>query len=114
MKKIFKKYPVIIILFIICLIFAILTSINYSMFDLFAYSDNPKYIWQLFSGAFMHGSKLAPIGLIWFHFIMNFILIFTFGGIIESKKGSKHILIVFIISLIMLLNIFISFCPRYE
>ncbi len=99
MKRI--KNPVIISLFVICLIFAILTTINYSMFDLFAYDSSPTYIWQFFSGAFMHGSKLASRALIWIHFVINFILMFIIGGTIERKKGSKYALKLFIVSLII-------------
>ena len=99
MKK--MKHTVIIGLFVICLVFAIITTFNYSMFDLFAYSSNPTYFWQYFSGAIMHGSKLAPIGLIWFHLLANFNLIFNFGWVIESKRGSKYSFIIFIVSLVI-------------
>ena len=95
------KCPVITSLFVICLIFAILSTFNYSMFDIFAYSSNPTYFWQYFSGAFMHGSKLASIGLIWFHLIANFNLIFNFGTIIESKNGSKFSFKIFIVALVI-------------
>ena len=102
MKKIIKKYPVILTLTIICLMFAILTTFNEGMYDLFAFHSKPVYFWQIFSGTFMHGLKGQGILLLWIHFILNFLtLIIPFGCLLEKKIGSKKMFIVLIIAIII-------------
>ena len=52
--NILKKYPVITSITMICLLFAIITSFNAQMYDLFSFHSKPVYIWQYFSGTFMY------------------------------------------------------------
>lgn len=64
MGRFLKKYPVVLSLTLICLLFAAVTCFYNGMYDLFAFHSSPVYIWQYFSGTFMHGSKGAPL---WFY-----------------------------------------------
>lgn len=102
MFKIIKKYPVICSLLLICLIFALLTTINNSMYDLFAFHSKPKYFWQYFSGTFMHGIKGESNILLWIHFLLNFLfLIIPFGILLEDRIGSKKILFLVLFTIII-------------
>lgn len=99
--NILKKYPVITSITMICLLFAIITSFNAQMYDLFSFHSKPVYIWQYFSGTFMHGSKEAPLWFLWLHLFLNFLMIIPFGSILENRFGSKNTFIVFIVTLII-------------
>lgn len=101
MKNLIKKYPVVFVLTVVCLLFAIATSCNEVMYDLFAFHSKPIYFWQYFSGTFMHGSKGAPLWFLWVHLFMNYLMIIPFGGLLESKIGTKNTFILFIVSMII-------------
>ena len=88
MKYLLKKYPVVITLASVCLLFAVATSFYGGMYDLFAFHSKPIYIWQYISGTFMHGSKGAPLWFLWVHLFMNYLMIIPFGCILEAKAGS--------------------------
>ena len=102
MKRIIKICPVVSILVVICLLLGILTTFLGSvMYDLFAFHSKPIYCWQYFSGTFMHGSKEAPVWFIWFHLVLNTLMLLPFGGLLEYKKGSKYVFLVFITSMVI-------------
>ena len=102
MKRIIKIYPVVSILVVICLLLGILTTFWGSvMYDLFAFHSKPIYCWQYFSGTFMHGSKEAPVWFIWFHLVLNTLMLLPFGGLLEYKRGSKYVFLVFITSMVI-------------
>ena len=44
----------------------------------------------------MHGSKGAPLWFLWVHLFLNGLMILPFGGLLERKRGSKHVLLVFV------------------
>ena len=44
----------------------------------------------------MHGSKGAPLWFLWVHLFLNGLMILPFGGLLERKIGSKHVLLVFL------------------
>ena len=97
MKNILKTYPVISTLTFICLLLGILTSIyGDPMYDLLAFHSKPVYYWQYMSGTLMHGSKGAPLWFLWVHLFLNGLMILPFGGLLERKRGSKHVLLVFV------------------
>lgn len=97
MKNILKTYPVVITLTFICLLLGILTSIyGNAMYDLLAFHSKPVYYWQYMSGTLMHGSKGAPLWFLWLHLFLNGLMILPFGGLLERKRGSKHVLLVFV------------------
>ena len=97
MKNILKTYPVISTLTFICLLLGILTSIyGNAMYDLLAFHSKPVYYWQYMSGTLMHGSKGAPLWFLWVHLFLNGLMILPFGGLLERKRGSKHVLLVFV------------------
>ena len=97
MKNILKTYPVVSTLTFICLLLGILTSIyGNAMYDLLAFHSKPVYYWQYMSGTLMHGSKGAPLWFLWVHLFLNGLMILPFGGLLERKRGSKHVLLVFI------------------
>ena len=97
MKNILKTYPVVITLTFICLLLGILTSIyGNAMYDLLAFHSKPVYYWQYMSGTLMHGSKGAPLWFLWVHLFLNGLMILPFGGLLERKRGSKHVLLVFL------------------
>ena len=97
MKNILKTYPVVSILTFICLFLGILTSIyGDPIYDLLAFHSQPVYDWQYMSGTLMHGSKGAPIWFLWLHLFLNGLMILPFGGLLEWKRGSKHVLLVFV------------------
>lgn len=96
MKNILKTYPVVSTLTFICLLLGILTSIyGNAMYDLLAFHSKPVYYWQYMSGTLMHGSKGAPLWFLWVHLFLNGLMILPFGGQLERKRGSKHVLLVF-------------------
>ena len=97
MKNILKTYPVVSILTFMCLFLGILTSIyGDPMYDLMAFHSQPVYYWQYMSGTLMHGSKGAPLWFLWVHLFLNGLMILPFGGLLERKRGSKHVLLVFV------------------
>lgn len=97
MKNILKTYPVVSTLTFICLFLGILTSIyGNAMYDLLAFHSKPVYYWQYMSGTLMHGSKGAPLWFLWLHLFLNGLMILPFGGLLERKRGSKHVLVVFL------------------
>ena len=97
MKNILKTYPVVSTLTFICLLLGILTSIyGNAMYDLLAFHSKPVYYWQYMSGTLMHGSKGAPLWFLWLHLFLNGLMILPFGGLLERKRGSKHVLVVFL------------------
>ena len=97
MKNILKTYPVVSTLTFICLLLGILTSIyGNPMYDLLAFHSKPVYYWQYMSGTLMHGSKGAPLWFLWVHLFLNGLMILPFGGLLERKRGSKHVLLVFV------------------
>ena len=97
MKNILRTYPVVSTLTFICLLLGILTSIyGDPMYDLLAFHSKPVYYWQYMSGTLMHGSKGAPLWFLWVHLFLNGLMILPFGGLLERKRGSKHVLLVFV------------------
>ena len=97
MKNILKTYPVVSTLTFICLLLGILTSIyGNAIYDLLAFHSKPVYYWQYMSGTLMHGSKGAPLWFLWVHLFLNGLMILPFGGLLERKRGSKHVLLVFV------------------
>lgn len=97
MKNILKTYPVVSTLTFICLLLGILTSIyGNAMYDLLAFHSKPVYYWQYMSGTLMHGSKGAPAWFLWVHLILNGLMVLPFGGLLERKRGSRQVLIVFV------------------
>ena len=97
MKNILKTYPVVITLTFICLLLGILTSIyGNAMYDLLAFHSKPVYYGQYMSGTLMHGSKGAPLWFLWVHLFLNGLMILPFGGLLERKRGSKYVLLVFV------------------
>ena len=97
MKNILKTYPVVSALTFICLFLGILTSIyGNAVYDLLAFHSKPVYYWQYMSGTLMHGSKGAPLWFLWLHLLLNGLMILPFGGLLERKRGSKHVLVVFV------------------
>ena len=97
MKRILKTYPVVSTLSLTCLLLGLLTSFyGDAMYDLLAFHSKPVYAWQYVSGTLMHGSKGAPVWFLWVHLILNGLMILPFGGLLERKRGSIQVLIVFV------------------
>lgn len=97
MKTMIKTYPVISTIALICLLLGLLTSFyGDAMYDLLAFHSKPVYGWQYVSGTLMHGSKGAPVWFLWVHLILNGLMILPFGGLLERKRGSIQVLIVFV------------------
>lgn len=102
MKNILKTYPVVSTLTFICLLLGILTSIyGNATYDLLAFHSKPVYGWQYVSGTLMHGSKGAPVWFLWVHLILNVLMILPFGGLLERKRGSRPVLIVFVTATVL-------------
>ncbi len=101
MQYLLKRYPIVITLTLVCLLFAIATSFYEGMYDLFAFHSKPVYIWQYISGTFMHGSKGAPLWFLWVHLFMNYLMIIPFGCVLEAKVGSKNTFIVFVAAMFL-------------
>ena len=102
MKNNLKTYPVVSILTFICLFLGILTSIyGAAIYDLLAFHSQPVYYWQYLSGNLMHGSKGAPLWFLWLHLFLNGLMILPFGGLLERKRGSKHVLLVFVTATVL-------------
>ena len=102
MKRILITYPVISTLALICLLLGLLTSFyGDAMYDLLAFHSKPVYGWQYVSGTLMHGSKGAPIWFLWVHLLLNGLMILPFGGLLERKRGSRQVLIVFVTAIVL-------------
>ena len=102
MKRILTTYPVISTLALICLLLGLLTSLyGDAMYDLLAFHSKPVYGWQYVSGTLMHGSKGAPIWFLWVHLLLNGLMILPFGGLLERKRGSRQVLIVFVTAIVL-------------
>ncbi len=102
MKRILKTYPVVSTLSLICLSLGLLTSFyGETMYDLLAFHSKPVYGWQYVSGTLMHGSKGAPVWFLWVHLILNGLMVFPFGGLLERKRGSGQVLIVFVTATVL-------------
>ena len=97
-----KTYPVISTLALICLLLGLLTSFyGDTMYDLLAFHSKPVYGWQYVSGTLMHGSKGASVWFLWVHLILNVLMILPFGGLLERKRGSRQVLIVFVTATVL-------------
>ena len=102
MKRILKTYPVVSTLSLTCLLLGLLTSFyGDAMYDLLAFHSKPVYGWQYVSGTLMHGSKGAPIWFLWVHLLLNGLMILPFGGLLERKRGSRQVLIVFVTATVL-------------
>ena len=102
MKTMIKTYPVISTIALICLLLGLLTSFyGDAMYDLLAFHSKPVYGWQYVSGTLMHGSKGAPVWFLWVHLILNVLMILPFGGLLERKRGSIQVLIVFVTATVL-------------
>ena len=102
MKTMIKTYPVISTLALICLLLGLLTSFyGDAMYDLLAFHSKPVYGWQYVSGTLMHGSKGASVWFLWVHLILNVLMILPFGGLLERKRGSRQVLIVFVTATVL-------------
>ena len=102
MKRILTTYPIISTLALICLLLGLLTSFyGDAMYDLLAFHSKPVYGWQYVSGTLMHGSKGAPIWFLWVHLLLNGLMILPFGGLLERKRGSRQVLIVFVTATVL-------------
>jgi len=71
------------------------------MYDLLAFHSKPVYGWQYVSGTLMHGSKGTPIWFLWVHLLLNGLMILPFGGLLERKRGSRQVLIVFVTATVL-------------
>ena len=102
MKRILKTYPVVSTLSLTCLLLGLLTSFyGDAMYDLFAFHSKPAYAWHYVSGTLMHGSKGAPVWFLWVHLLLNGLMILPFGGLLERKRGSRQVLIVFVTATVL-------------
>ena len=102
MKRILTTYPIISTIALVCFLLGLLTSFcGDPMYDLLAFHSKPVYGWQYVSGTLMHGSKGAPTWFLWFHLILNGLMILPFGGLLERKRGSKQVLITFVTATVL-------------
>ena len=102
MKRILKTYPVVSTLSLTCLLLGLLTSFyGDAMYDLLAFHSKPVYTWQYVSGTLMHGSKGAPVWFLWVHLLLNGLMILPFGGLLERKRGSRQVLLVFVTATVL-------------
>ena len=102
MKRILKTYPVVSTLSLTCFFLGLLTSFyGDAMYDLLAFHSKPVYGWHYVSGTLMHGSKGAPIWFLWVHLLLNGLMILPFGGLLERKRGSRQVLIVFVTATVL-------------
>ena len=107
MRRIIKRYPVVSTLEVSCLILGILTTFyGQVMYDLFAFHSKPIHSWHYFSGTFMHGSKEAPLWFLWLHLVLNTLMLLPFGGLVERKRGSKYVFVVFITTVVISSTVF--------
>ena len=102
MKRILITYPVVSTLSLTCLLLGLLTSFfGDAMYDLLAFHSKPAYAWQYVSGTLMHGSKGAPVWFLWVHLLLNGLMILPFGGLLERKRGSRQVLLVFVTATVL-------------
>lgn len=68
-------------------------------FDYLCIETRPQYVWQYFSGCFIH--NIEPRWVMWVHMMMNFMGLVPLGTITEKVLGSKKIFILFVVELIV-------------
>ncbi len=59
----------------------------------------PEYMWQYFSGIFIH--NIEPQWVMWVHMIMNFMGLIPLGIIVEKVIGSRSILWLFLVEVLV-------------
>ena len=52
--------------------------------------------WHFIRSRSKLGSKGAPVWFLWVHLILNGLMVLPFGGLLERKRGSRQVLIVFV------------------
>ena len=92
-KDIYYKrndYNVSMFISLLCVIVTIIAFFKPDLYYVIAYAYPIEYVWQLFSGIFLHGAPDLSIAYNMGHLIFNLLLVVTFGIMIENILGSKR------------------------
>lgn len=95
-----KGFPVVtVVLTVISFLLSCTVWLIPERFDYLCIETRPQYIWQYFSGCFIH--NIEPRWVMWVHMIMNFMGLVPLGIITEKVLGSKRTLFLFLSELIV-------------
>lgn len=80
-------------------IMSVLVWLVPDLFDYLCIETRPQYIWQYFSGCFIHG--IEPRWVMWLHMGMNFMGLLPLGIITEKVIGTKKTFFLFLAELVV-------------
>lgn len=90
-----KKFPVVtLVLVMISFIMSCMVWTMPELYDYLCIETRPQYIWQYFSGCFIH--NIEPRWVMWVHMGMNFIGLVPLGIITEKMIGTKNTFFLFL------------------
>ncbi len=94
-----KGFPVVtIVLVIISFIMSCIVWMIPSLYECLCIETRPQYIWQYFSGCFIH--NIEPRWAMWIHMGMNFMGLIPLGIMTEKVIGSRKTFFLFLGELI--------------
>ncbi len=95
-----KGFPAVTVtLVIISFLISCLILLRPELYDYLCIETSPKYVWQYFSGFFIH--NIEPAWAMWIHMGMNFMGLIPLGIITEKVIGSNKTFILFLAELIV-------------
>ena len=101
LKKIKGNNLITIILSLCCIIMMIITINDTEKYNMFSFSYPVEFVWQYFTGIFVHGipnmSSAFSIG----HLCYNLVMLIFWGLLVEKIVGEKHFSILVIITWII-------------
>lgn len=95
-----KGFPIVTV--VLAIISFVLSCVVWMIPELYNYlciETNPQYVWQYFSGCFIH--NIEPKWVMWVHMGMNFMGLLPLGIITEKLIGSKNTFFLFMGELII-------------
>lgn len=95
-----KGFPIVtVMLVVISFIMSCLVWMMPELYDSLCIETRPQYIWQYFSGCFIH--NIEPRWVMWVHMGMNFMGLIPLGIITEKVIGTKNTFFLFLGELVV-------------
>lgn len=95
-----KGFPIVIIsLTAVSFVMSCTVYLVPELFDYLCIETRPGYVWQYFSGFFIH--NIEPKWVMWVHMGMNFMGLVPLGIIVEKVLGSKKAFFLFVAELLV-------------
>lgn len=95
-----KGFPVVtVVLVIVSFVLSCVVWAKPELYEYLCIETRPTYMWQYFSGCFIH--NIEPRWIMWIHMGMNFMGLIPLGIITEKVIGSKNTFAVFVVELVV-------------